>query len=234
MSGSYALALRGMGETLAISVPTLVDAVSGRLSMETCDARLDRWARRLLQQAEVELEVRGRENIPAGETFVVMSNHRSLYDIPVLFAAFPARLRMVTKTELFRVPVWGRAMRAAGFIEVDRKNRERAIESLKAARVTLDSGVNVWIAPEGTRSRTGELGEFKRGGFMLALDTARRIVPVAIRGSEQILAADGAQVHKGARVTAEFGAPIDASAFGAERKDELIAAVRGAIEAMLG
>jgi 1-acyl-sn-glycerol-3-phosphate acyltransferase len=233
MLTGYVLAIRGMGETLAISAPTVVDAARGRLTMETCDVRLDRWSRRLLEQADVTLDVRGRERIPDGETFVVMSNHRSLYDIPVLFQAFPRRLRMVAKSELFRVPVWGAAMRAAGFIEVDRKRRERAIASLKEARATLDRGVNVWIAPEGTRSRTGALGKFKLGGFMLALDTARRILPVAVRGTEGILAADGANVARGARVEVEFGDPIDPAVYGVERRDELVEKVRVTIATMV-
>lgn len=221
-----------MAETLAISAPTVVEALTGRVARPTCDERLDRWSRRLLEQADVRLRVRGYDRIPTGETFVVMSNHRSLYDIPVLFQAFPRTLRMVTKSELFRVPVWGQAMRAAGFIEVDRKNRVRAIESLRAARATLDSGVNVWIAPEGTRSRTGALGRFKMGGFMLALETGRRIVPVALRGTENILPADGALVRRGAEVTVDFGAPIDAAAFGTEKRDELIEHVRQAMASM--
>lgn len=227
------LAARGMAETLAISAPTVFEAFLGRVKRPICDDRLARWSRRLLEQADVRLDVRGFERIPTDETFVVMSNHRSLYDIPVLFQAFPRTLRMVTKAELFRVPVWGQAMRAAGFIEVDRKNRRRAIESLRAARATLDSGVNVWIAPEGTRSRTGELGRFKMGGFMLALETGRRIVPVVLRGTENILPADGALVQRGAHVTVDFGEPIDTAGFGSERRDELVEHVREKMASLL-
>lgn len=231
---ALSLAARGIGETLAISAPTVVDAFRRRVDRDICDDRLARWSKKLLEQADVRLEVSGYERLPEGETFVIMSNHRSLYDIPVLFQAFPRTLRMVTKAELFRVPVWGQAMRAAGFIEVDRKNRRRAIESLRAAKATLDSGVNVWIAPEGTRSRTGELGRFKMGGFMLALETNRRIIPVALRGTEDILPADGALIRRGARVRVEFGEPIDAKTFGLERRDKLAVHVRETIDSLLG
>lgn len=233
MLSGLTLAVRGMAETLAISAPTLVEAMVGRVRRPVCDERLDRWSRRLLQQAEVTLDVRGYERVPQDETFILMSNHRSLYDIPVLFQAFPRTLRMVAKSELFRVPIWGPAMRVAGFIEVDRKNRVRAIESLRSARATLSSGVNVWIAPEGTRSRTGALGRFKMGGFMLAIETNTRILPVAIRGTEQILPADAALIRKGARVTVDFGEPVDASAFGLGKRNELIDVVRRSMESML-
>lgn len=227
------LAMRGMAETLAISAPTVIEAFQGRVKRPICDDRLARWSRRLLEQAEVRLDVHGYERLPQDETFILMSNHRSLYDIPVLFQAFPRTLRMVAKTELFRVPIWGQAMRAAGFIEVDRKNRVRAIESLRAARATLDSGVNVWIAPEGTRSRTGALARFKTGGFMLAIETGTRILPVAVRGTEHILPADGALVRRGASVRVDFGEPVDANAFGLAKRGELIESVRHAMTSLL-
>lgn len=233
MLSGLTLAVRGMAETLAISAPTLVEAMVGRVKRPVCDDRLARWSQRLLEQADVTLEVHGYERIPQDETFILMSNHRSLYDIPVLFQAFPRTLRMVAKSELFRVPIWGPAMRVAGFIEVDRKNRVRAIESLRASRATLSSGVNIWIAPEGTRSRTGALGRFKMGGFMLAIETNTRILPVAIRGTEQILPADAALIRKGARVRVDFGEPVDASAFGLSRRSELIDTVRRAMVSLL-
>lgn len=245
MKRGYALALAGMAETLAISVPTVVDALRGRTTLEACDARLARWSRRLLEQAEVRLETFGLDALfppappaPSGpraarETFVVMSNHRSVYDIPVLFQAFPRTLRMVTKTELFKIPVWGPAMRAAGFIEIDRKDRARAIASLAVARARLESGVNVWIAPEGTRSRDGTLREFKKGGFLLALETGLRILPVGLRGTERILESGSFDVRKGTRVEVHFGAPIDPREFGVERRDALAAATREAIAALV-
>ncbi len=236
MKSGYALALAGMAETLAISVPTVADALRGRVTLEACDERLARWSRRLLEQADVRLSTFGLEALGAeraGETFVVMSNHRSVYDIPVLFQAFPRTLRMVTKTELFKIPLWGPAMRAAGFIEIDRKDRARAIASLAVARARLESGVNVWIAPEGTRSRDGALREFKKGGFLLALETGLRILPVGLRGTEDVLRSGSFDVRKGARVEVRFGAPIDPRDYGMERRDELTAATRAAIAALV-
>lgn len=237
MDHGYGRALSGMAETLAISVPTVLDALRGRVTLEACDARLARWSRRLLEQAEVKLEARGLDGLAAslrpGESFIVMSNHRSLYDVPALFQAFPYTLRMVTKAELFRIPIWGPAMRAAGFIEIDRKDRARAIASLKAAKETLARGVHVWIAPEGTRSRDGSLGAFKKGGFVLALETGCRVLPVGVVGTGTILPPRSLRVQPGARVEVRFGAPIDPAAYGPERRDALADATRGAIERLL-
>jgi len=233
MLAGFARAVSAMAETLAISVPTVVEAARGKLSMESCDARLRSWASRILEQAGATVEVRGQSHLHPGETYVVMSNHRSLYDVPVLFDSFPGRLRMVAKSELFRIPIWGRAMQVAGFIDVDRRNSQRAIASLERAKLVLESGTSVWIAPEGTRSRSGELGPFKTGGFMLALGTGHKILPVALRGTERILPADGALVQRGAHVEVQFGEPVDPASYGRDARDALVARVRADIAALL-
>jgi len=231
--GSLLVSLAGAFETLAISAPTVVDSILGRVTIERCDKRLKSWAKRLLDQAHVERTVRHVEHAGSSEVFILMSNHRSLYDVPLLIESFPRTLRMVTKRELFRVPIWGPAMREAGFIEIDRNNSKRASQGIEVAKTRLTQGINVWIAPEGTRSRTGELGKFKMGGFRLALDTGLRILPVAIRGTEKVLPADGLLVHRGASVEIEFGAPVDPSPFGSGKRTELMHIVRNTIASML-
>ncbi len=230
---SLLLAVSGMAKTLGISLPTVIDAVRGQVTIARCDARLRGWATALLDHAEATRVVKNAERIPPNETFILMSNHKSLYDIPLLIESFPRTLRMVTKSELFRVPIWGPAMREAGFIEIDRKNGTRAREGLEVAKARLSSGINVWIAPEGTRSRTGELGPFKTGGFRLAQATGFRILPVGIRGTEKILRADGLLVSRGAHVEIEFGEPIDPAPFEASQRAALVDLVRKAIAAMI-
>jgi 1-acyl-sn-glycerol-3-phosphate acyltransferase len=215
-------------ETARISVPTLFEAVLGIVSPATCDQRLDSWSRNLLKEAEIDLIVVGTDP-PDNEAFVIMSNHQSLYDIPVLFQALRRRIRMVTKTELFRIPIWGRAMHASGFVEVDRSNRERAKESLRLAREAMHKGTDIWIAPEGTRSDTGELGPFKKGGFHLAVDAGARILPVSISGTRDTLPARGRHVTRGARVRVTLHAPIDPATYGPDVSDALIEAVRSTI-----
>jgi 1-acyl-sn-glycerol-3-phosphate acyltransferase len=227
---------RGIVETARISVPTVVDAALGRLTPKVCDERLDSWSRELMRDARVRLSVRGREHLgDPRETFVVMSNHQSLYDIPVLYRALEGRrLRMVAKAELFEVPVWGRAMEAAGFVRVDRGDRKQAIESLHKGAAMLEHGTLLWIAPEGTRSATGQLGRFKSGGFHVALATGHRILPVAIDGTRDILRARGVMVHRDKRVVVTILPPIDPKVYGVERRHELADAVRDAIAGALG
>lgn len=192
------------------SVPTVVDAFRGRLRRDVVDERIMRFARNVVTAADIRIDVQGAENVPDGQAFVFMSNHQSHLDVPILYWSLPVKtLRMVAKTELFRVPIWGQAMRAGGMIEVDRSNREQAIASLMRAGDAIAEGVSIYIAPEGTRSRTGKLGPLKKGGFHLALETETPIVPVAISGSFDILPPETLRMRRGVEVDVTIGAPID-------------------------
>ncbi len=236
---SLLLTASNIYETLAISLPTVVDAALGRIDKDVCDDRLAGWAARLVENAAMTLEVHGRENLVAGKTFLVMSNHQSHYDIPVLFCVLGANVRMVAKTELFRFPIFGQAMREAGFIEIDRSNRHRAVASLGVAKERLARGTNVWIAPEGTRSRTGELLPFKKGGFALAIGTGWPILPVTLQGTRDALPANGRRSRKGARVRVTLHPSVETSAYAAgpgsprEQRDRLMRDVRASIASAL-
>lgn len=224
----------GIFHTLRICVPTLVESAFGTLTEATCDARLASWSEALLAYAEVKLEVEGRELVTPGEATVVMSNHQSHYDIPVLFQALrPLRLRMVAKKELFRIPIWAPAMRVAGFVELSRGDRSAAIESLSSARASIQRGTSIWLAPEGTRSPTGKLGPFKKGGFHLASEAGARILPVTVDGTRHVLPARGRRVTNGQRVRVVVHPPIEIGDFEEARREALIGEVRRAIASAL-
>jgi 1-acyl-sn-glycerol-3-phosphate acyltransferase len=198
--------------TLRICVPTVIQSALGTLTTPICDARLDSWSRAIVRFAKIDIEIEGIERAPIDEAFVVMSNHQSHYDIPVLFQALrPRRLRMVAKSELFRLPIWTGAMRAAGFVEVNRKNRVLAMRSLTRAREAVAAGTSIWIAPEGTRSPDGELGSFKKGGFHLAAGAGARILPVSVDGTRRILPAKGTRVRNGEHVRVVVHEPVPTS-----------------------
>jgi 1-acyl-sn-glycerol-3-phosphate acyltransferase len=219
--------------TLRICVPTVVQSGLGTLTTPTCDVRLDSWSEAIVRHARIALAVEGVEHASSDESFVVMSNHQSLYDIPVLFQALrPRRLRMVAKSELFRVPIWAGAMRAAGFVEVNRRNRIAAMRSLTRAREAIASGTSIWIAPEGTRGEGAALGSFKKGGFHLAIGAKARILPVGLVGTDRVLPARGRRVVNGQHVRVVVSPPIATE--GREKKvDELMAEVRAALERAL-
>ena len=216
-------------ETARISLPTLVEGVSGKLTPEICDQRLLDWSAKLLEQAKIRLHVVGLERTAPGEAFVIMSNHQSHYDIPVLFQALRRRVRMVAKSELFKIPGWGRAMRLAGFVEVDRGDRAQAIKSLENAARALSDGTSIWIAPEGTRGPGDALLPFKQGGFHVAQSIGARILPVSIDGTSRVLPAHGRHVSEGVDVRVTVHSPIATKDFTPDQRADLVALVRRTI-----
>ncbi len=193
-----------------ITAPSLVDIARGSLERSTVDERARWFGRRVIDLLDIDLHSRGAERVPPGRAYVYMSNHQSHLDIPMLYATLPSpTIRMLAKKELFRIPFWGQGLRAAEFIEVDRSNHMRAIQSIEQAARLLRDGVSIYLAPEGTRSLDGRIGKLKKGGFHLALETGAPIVPVAIRGTIDILPRGGKVMQKGKRVDVTIGAPID-------------------------
>lgn len=224
--------VRSVYATLRITVATLLDVYRGRYLREVGDRRLRWWSSRLLELVRARCVVVGDPNaaLPRGRPLIVMSNHASLYDIPLLFVALPGSMRMLTKKELFRVPVWGRGLSAGEFVSIDRHDHEQALRDLDDAREKMASGISLWIAPEGTRSRDGRLGEFKKGGVMLAIQTGATILPVGIRGSRDILPPKTFfDVRLGRTVEIHIGQPIDAGKYPVARRDELLALIRDRI-----
>lgn len=226
MPGSFLASLQIATGLLKLSGSTLAQSASGRLSHAATNAGIAAWAKQSVEAADIELRIEGRERFDTGESFVLMSNHQSHLDIPVLFHTLSPAIRMVTKKELFAFPMFGRAMRLTGFVEVDRSNRARAIESLRHASEVMAQGLHVWIAPEGTRSRTGEVGSFKKGGFMLAIDTKVRILPIGLWGTRDVLPPSALLSHKHKRVAVVVGEPISPEG---RSRDELMVEVRDAM-----
>jgi 1-acyl-sn-glycerol-3-phosphate acyltransferase len=163
---------------------------------------------------------------------VYMANHQSQIDIPALVLAMPCEFRIVAKRELLFVPVFGWALWLAGFIFIDRGDRERAIRSLDRAARRVRSGTSIVVFAEGTRSPDGGLLPFKKGGFVLALQAGVPIVPVSIRGGHELLPKGSLRARRG-MIGITFGEPIETSGYSLETKDSLIEAVRQRIVAGL-
>ena len=222
--GSLGATVYAIYKTAAITLPTFAEALVGRLTVDKADRRLADWSRSIVRHADVDLTVEGLAHLPRERACVYMSNHQSHLDIPILYSIFPGTLRMVAKAELFRVPFWGRAMKAAGFVRVTRSgDRAEAVAAMQECADAIRRGVNVWIAPEGTRSTDGRIAKFKKGGFILARDTGADIVPVAIDGSRDILPKNTTVIQRGARVRVTFGAPVRV---GARELNDVVAEVR--------
>ena len=137
--------------------------------------------------AGIRLAVFGQEKLPANPHYIYMMNHSSNLDVPAVFLFLPGEVRALGKKELFKLPVLATAMRMGGFIPIDRSNRERAVESMRLAARVAREGASFLLAPEGTRSRTGELLPFKKGGFYLAIDSEVPILPISVRGAYELM-----------------------------------------------
>ncbi|MCP4748220.1 MAG: 1-acyl-sn-glycerol-3-phosphate acyltransferase [Desulfobacteraceae bacterium] len=184
------------------------------------------WAWSILWVSGIQVVVNGLENIEKHKSCILMSNHQSNFDIPVLFTRLNLQFRWLAKAELFKIPIFGRGMRGAGYISIDRSNRKSAFMSLKkAAGIIRDGKASVMIFPEGTRSSDGSLLSFKTGGFILAIDAAAPIIPIVIKGTHAIMPKNSLLIRRQI-VTVDIKSAIDTKSYTRKGKDDLMAHVR--------
>jgi len=216
-----------LAATICLGLATLAVSVFSRQGhVGHCVGRA--WARSILAASGIGVAVAGLERLEPGRAYVFMANHQSNFDIPVLLGRLPVQFRWLAKAELFKIPLFGRAMRAAGYISIDRTDRSAAFQSLSEAAEVLRRGVSVMIFPEGTRSLDGKLRPFKKGGFMMAIHAGAPIVPVRIRGTYAIMP-KGARLVRPQAVRVEIGDPIDTAGHTPESKEALMERMRAAL-----
>jgi 1-acyl-sn-glycerol-3-phosphate acyltransferase len=178
----------------------------------------------------VKVDVRGLEHLEAGRNYIFMSNHVSNLDPPVLIPSIPGRCSVLVKKEVFRIPILGLAMRMADLVPVDRRHRESAIESVRAAVEVMRHHIHMVIFVEGTRSWDGRLLPFKKGPFHLAMEVGAPVVPVTILGTYECWP-KGKFVVRPGTATVVFHPPIDPAGF--SDREELMATVRETIAGAL-
>ena len=174
----------------------------------------------------------GLENLGDGQNTVVISNHVSHLDGPVLFEALGKDFKAVVKKEIFSWPFLGRVLRRAGFIAVNRRDRIQSGQALSRAAESLREGACFLVFPEGTRSRTGALGTFKRGGFAIGIEAKSRIVPVVVQGGRELMPAGGFRIRSGT-VRVRVLDPVNAAGYSYADRDRLAADVHARIAAAL-
>jgi len=222
--------------TLNTTGQSIIARLLGTINRPWVDKTLQLWAKRVLKLMKVKVKVINPDHVmpKKGQATIVMCNHSSLYDIPLSMRAFPHHsLRMLAKKELSKIPIVGKGMTASEFPFIDRKNRRQAIKDLKAVHELLASGIVLWIAPEGTRSKDGKLAPFKKGGFITAIEAKAMIIPIGIRGACNILPANTFQFNTHQTAEIHIGKPIDASAYTLENKNELADVVFKAMKALV-
>lgn len=191
------------------------------------------WSWGLLSASGVRVRSSFRAPLSRDGGYIFLANHQSMFDIPLVIATVPVQLRFAAKRSLFRIPVFGWAIRAGGFIPVDRGSQDKARSTFSAAQDRLGNGTSVLLFPEGSRSLDGLVHPFQRGGFLLALKTGLPIVPVGIRGTLG-RQRRGSYKIRGGNVEANYGTPVDPSAYGIRGRRDLEAEVRRQIEELAG
>jgi 1-acyl-sn-glycerol-3-phosphate acyltransferase len=173
------------------------------------DRLIRTWSRAWIVPSGIDLTVEGLDHLDPDETYVVVSNHQSTLDVMVHFLALPIPLRFMAKKELYRIPVFGPAIRAIGMIKVDRSDPDVAAVN-RQARETLARRKSVIVYPEGTRSLTGEIGPFKIGAFAIAAANEVPVLPVTTEGTGEAWAKGSKRVYP-ASVRVTIGPPISAA-----------------------
>ena len=171
------------------------------------------WSRSVLWLLLVPIKVTGRENVDSQQSYVFVANHQSFLDVFAVYGWLPNNFKWLMKKELRKIPFVGTACAVAGHIFVDRSNPRAAMERLTYIKAQLHDGISTVIFPEGTRTKTGEMGRFKAGAFKIAMDMGLPVVPITLNGFYKSMPSGQFFVNPRSRVSLHIGKPIDISQF---------------------
>ena len=199
-----------------------------------CEDSPRQWSLAILRMAGARVELENAEVIDPNRPQILVANHVSWFDVPALGGHLPGKYRFVAKRELVKVPLFGPAFVACGHLPIDRFDRNRAIESLAEAQRILEAErPTVVMFAEGTRSRTGELRPFKKGAFVLGIQTGVEIVPAAIVGSREIMSKGSWRIRTGRTIRIRFGEPIPVAGLEMKDRDALTERAHRAVAELL-
>lgn len=217
--------------TILTSVPVAIIGIF-RSTSPVIDRLIRWWARSVVRAAGIELRSENIERMLPDQKYILIANHTSYLDIPCLLATFPQPLRFMAKQSLFKIPIFGWALSAAGFVPVDRKNRKKAVRSFELAADRIRRGNSIVIFPEEGRSSQRQMRPFQRGAFLLALKAELPILPLAIDGTIGVLPVGSRRLTPG-EVTIRVGESFPTAGLTVRSKDDLMTRTRQQIEAML-
>jgi len=179
------------------------------------------WAYTMLTVSFVRTEIKNKDKILKGTSYIIISNHQSLCDIIVLVTTLGIQYRWIIKKEILKLPIFGYALYASRNIFIDRSNTTSAIESINKGFDRLPKGVSVMVFAEGTRSPDGQIHEFKKGGFITAVTRKIPILPITVNGSRRVLP-KGSLTLKPGKIQVVIGDPLDTSGYTTDTVQKLI------------
>ncbi len=186
------------------------------------------WAWIMVKATGVSLSIRHRERIREGESYIIISNHQSLYDILAIVLTLEIQFRWIIKKEVLKVPLFGYALYASRNIFIDRSNREKSIQTIHKGFNRLPEGVSVLFFAEGSRSPDQTVRDFKKGGFIMAVERGLPILPLTVNGSRKVLK-KGDLEYKSGPIEVVVGEPIDTSGYDIDSLQEVIDRTRDVI-----
>jgi len=213
---------------LPISLCGLVEP-SGRLAFRCCQG----WTWWATVIGRVRVEVVRNPNLDRTRSYIIMSNHQSLFDIPALMLGLGLQFRWVIKKSYVYAPFFGWALWVTRHVFIDRSNPKRAMQSMEALAKKLPRGVSVMVFPEGTRSASNDMGKFKFGGFLLAVNTGLPILPVTVNGSWRVLPDKRSMGFIPGPIQIVVGEPLETKGYDRKTAQELVERTRTAIESRL-
>lgn len=215
--------------TLILCIPVIIAALlsrTGNLAFSLSKI----WAYIMLAVSFVRAEIKNKAKIVKGQSYIIISNHQSQYDILALVTTLGIQFRWIGKKEVLKIPIFGYALYASRNIFIDRSNTASAIESINKGMDRLPKGAGVMVFAEGTRSSDGQIQEFKKGGFMAAIMRQLPILPVTVNGSRRVLP-KGDLVVKPGRIQVVVGDPIDTGGYTTDTVQKLMDKTRQVVMA---
>jgi 1-acyl-sn-glycerol-3-phosphate acyltransferase len=171
------------------------------------------WSRSVIRLLLLPIKVTGRENVDPKQSYVFVANHQSFLDVFAVYGWLPNNFKWLMKKEIRRVPFVGTACAVAGHIFVDRSNPRAALQSMEKVKKELVDGISTVIFPEGTRTKTGEIGRFKQGAFKIAMDMELPVVPITLNGFYKAMPSGQPFANPFSHLSLHIGKPIDISQF---------------------
>jgi len=216
----------------AVVGPVVIALSLSRGRPERADPVIRGWCIAVIGATGAREDVGGLENLPAG-TCVLVCNHQSNFDAPFVFLRLPKHIRFVAKQELYRIPIFGAAVKAMGNIRVERTGSEGDRQRIQEAIEQVQTRTSILFFAEGTRSADGKLRPFKKGAAILAIDAQVPIVPLAVAGAHEITPKGGLWVRSGRPLVLRVGKPIPTAGLTRDDRDRLTEQAHDAVDALL-
>jgi 1-acyl-sn-glycerol-3-phosphate acyltransferase len=187
------------------------------------------WSRFNALVVPMFVKVIGKERIEPGKSYIVIANHQSFFDVFLIYGWLGIDIKWIMKKELFKIPGLGFGAKKVGHIFIDRSNKRASLRSMENAKKVLINGTSAVIFPEGTRSKSGEIGDFKRGAFKMAIDFGLPILPVTVINTRKILSANSLILLPG-KTKMVIHQPIDINYYNESNMNDLLSLVRNTID----